>query len=93
MQVTANINDIDEKINKLREFYELESKINEQGLYIKFLTAADVAKLTGWSKPTVDQLFNCAEFPACDYGKSKIVEVHALLEFFSVPRRKKRNCW
>lgn len=93
MKVTADIENIDEKIEKLKEFYELEKKINDEAFYIGFLTANKVAELTGWSKPTVDQLFNTPDFPVCDFGKSKIVEVHALLEYFSVPRRKNRRYW
>ena len=48
----------------------------------------DVAEMTGWSHTTVEKLFNDPKFPAADYGKRKLVENHALMQFFSVRREK-----
>lgn len=48
----------------------------------------DVAEMTGWSHNTVEKLFNDPKFPAADYGKRKLVENHALMQFFSVRREK-----
>lgn len=54
----------------------------------KFYTIDETAKLLGWSKTTVQELFNCKDFPCCDFGKRKVVEISALKKYFSVPRRK-----
>ena len=51
----------------------------------------DVAEMTGWSHTTVEKLFNDPKFPSADYGKTKVVEVHALIQFFSVPHNKERE--
>ena len=50
---------------------------------VKFYTVADVMKLTGWSEMIVLRMFNDPSFPAADYGKAKIVEAHALIDYFS----------
>ena len=51
----------------------------------------DIVEMTGWSYTTVDKLFNDPSFPSIDYGKAKIVENHALMQFLSVRREKARN--
>ena len=51
----------------------------------------DIAEMTGWSHNTVEKLFNDPSFPSIDYGKTKIVENHALMQFLSVRREKARN--
>ena len=38
---------------------------------------------------TVLKLFNDPQFPASDFGKTKVVEAHALINFFS--KRHERN--
>ena len=43
----------------------------------------DLAKRTGWSLGTIHRLFDYPEFPSIDYGKRKLVENHALMDFFS----------
>ena len=50
---------------------------------VKFYTVEQLLKLTGWSETTVLRLFNDPSFPAADYGRSKIVEAHALIDFFA----------
>lgn len=52
-----------------------------------FLTINDVAELTHMSKSTVENLFRIPSFPACDFGKSKVVEIHALVYFFMEAKR------
>ena len=58
---------------------------------VKFYTVAEVMKLTGWSEAIVLRMFNDPSFPAADYGRSKIVEAHALIEFFSKRHEKARE--
>lgn len=44
----------------------------------------DVVKMSGWSHNTVEKLFNDPKFPSIDYGKRKLVENHALMQYLSV---------
>lgn len=80
--------DLDEQLaeikNLVAELKELESAVDR----ICFLTINDVMDATHWSRPTVQNLFNRPDFPACDLGKEKVVELTALRRYFSVPRRK-----
>lgn len=55
---------------------------------LKFYTQKDVERMTGMSVQTVQKLFNDPEFPACNYGKSFIVEANALMGFFAHKRDK-----
>lgn len=48
----------------------------------------DVVEMTGWSKKIVQKLFNDPEFPSVDYGKAKMVECHALINYFSIRRER-----
>lgn len=50
---------------------------------VKFYTIADLIKMTGWSEATVQKLFNDPKFPSSDFGKAKVVEAHALIDYFS----------
>lgn len=50
-------------------------------------------KLLNWSKTTVQRLFNDPKFPAANYGKGKVVEVHALIDFFSRRHDKEREAY
>lgn len=51
----------------------------------------DLVEMTGWSHSTIEKLFNDPRFPSIDYGKRKLVENHALMQFLSVRREKARN--
>ena len=51
----------------------------------------DIVNMTRWSYTTVQKLFNDPSFPSADYGKSKIVEAHALIDFFSTKHTKARE--
>lgn len=50
---------------------------------VKFYTISDIAEMTGWSEKTVQKLFLDPQFPSADYGRIKVVESHALIDFFS----------
>lgn len=76
------LDDIIEKLSTIQN-------ANKKASNIKFFTQEDVARVTGMSKSTVKKLFNDPEFPACDYGKTYIVEANALLKYFDVRRSKK----
>lgn len=57
---------------------------------VKFYTIAEVKELTGWSETTIQKLYNDPTFPATDFGRTKLVEAHALINYFS-KRRTKQN--
>ena len=47
----------------------------------EFYTIKDVAKMTGWSLPTVQDVFNRPDFPTLNFGKSKLVKKEAFEEW------------
>ena len=51
-----------------------------------FYTIKDAMKLLHWGKTKVQKLFNMKEFPACDFGKEKVVSKQAFYNFFSQRR-------
>ena len=53
---------------------------------VRFYTVSDVMEMTSWSKKVVLRLFNDPDFPAAELGKAKVVEAHALIDYFSVRR-------
>lgn len=55
---------------------------------IVFYTIDDVIKMTHWSRQTVQKLFNDPAFPYTDFGRQKLVTNVALIEYFSVQRKK-----
>ena len=50
---------------------------------VKFYTISDLTKLLKWSENTVQRLFNDPKFPSANFGRTKVVEAHALIEYFS----------
>ena len=58
---------------------------------VRFYTISDVMELTSWSKKVVLGLFNEPEFPASNLGKAKVVEAHALIEYFSTRRDREKE--
>ncbi len=58
---------------------------------VRFYTIENVQEMTGWSKKTVQKLFNDPRFPASDYGRIKVVEAHALIDYFSKRHEKDRE--
>ena len=57
----------------------------------RFYTIGNIQEMTGWSKKTVQRLFNDPRFPAADYGRIKVVEAHALIDYFSKRHEKDRE--
>jgi len=58
---------------------------------VRFYTSEDIMKLTGWGEKAVNMMFRDPEFPSVDFGKHKVVEAHALINYFSVRRSKKEG--
>lgn len=85
MIVEVNSN-LDEDIKKVDELIKKLEIANEKTIALQFITISDLASMTGWSKNTVQKLFNRKDFPACDYGKEKKAEITAVKDFFKVRR-------
>lgn len=58
---------------------------------VRFYTIKDLIELLGWSEMTVQKLFNDPKFPSANFGRQKIVEAHALIEYFSKKHIKERE--
>ncbi len=69
----------------IKDFYDSE---------IVFLTIKDVSNITGWSKKTVEDLFNNPSFPSTNIGKTKLVLKPAFIKFFMTKRsREDYSIW
>lgn len=55
---------------------------------VKFYSITDLVKMLGWSETTVQKLFNDPKFPSANFGRTKVVEVHALIDYFSKKHEK-----
>ena len=53
-----------------------------------FYTIKDVMEMQHCSKTTAQHLFNMKEFPACDFGREKIISKQAYYAFFEKRRSK-----
>jgi hypothetical protein len=90
-----------QKFNSLRRQRELESSWDEMSSLGKIYVSSevilysieDIRLMSGWSETTVQKLFNDPKFPAIDYGKQKLVENHALMQYFSIRREKARDTY
>lgn len=79
---------LDEELNKVKELVACLNEVKEKTNLIQFISIKEFSKITGWSEKTVQELYNRKDFPSTDYGKEKKAEVHAIINYFSVPRRK-----
>ena len=86
-----NINidtDLDEQLDKVKEIMHYLCEIEKTTDLLRFISIKEFSKMTGWSVPTVQNLYNRPDFPSTNYGKEKKAEIHAIVEYFKVPRRK-----
>lgn len=58
---------------------------------VKFHTISDLKNMLGWSENTVQKLFNDPKFPSSDFGRIKVVEAHALIDYFSKKHLKQND--
>ena len=58
---------------------------------VKFYTISDLKNMHGWSENTVQKLFNDPKFPSSDFGRIKVVEAHALIDYFSKKHLKQND--
>lgn len=83
-----SLEDIKKLNDELSEFKSnIDSFSNDD---ILFFDANDIRKITGWSKHTIETLFNNPAFPSTDIGKKKLVLKTAFIKFF-MERRCKDN--
>ena len=80
---------IHDKINEKDAVKELS--VDEIPVEIRFFTISDLQEMLGWSETTVQKLFKDPNFPSADFGRSKVVEAHALIDYFSTKHVKKRE--
>jgi len=80
---------LDEELERITNVVASLKELNDNVKSLAFITINDFCKLTGWSKNTVQNLYNSPDFPSCDLGKEKIAEVHAVIDYFKVPRRRR----
>ena len=81
-------NNLKEQIENLTLLADRLEKIETNTQKLQFITVRELAKLTGWSIATVQNLFNRKDFPSCNFGKEKIAEINAVREYFKIPRRR-----
>ena len=79
---------LDEQLDKVKELMIYLKEIESTSDLLRFITIQEFSKITGWSIPTVQNLYNRSDFPSTNYGKEKKAEIHAIVEYFKVPRRK-----
>ncbi len=78
-------------VNEKRNENITEFNLEEIPVEIRFFTIADLQEMLGWSYTTVHKLFKDPNFPSADFGKTKVVEAHALIDYFSTKHVKKRE--
>lgn len=79
---------IDDELEKVRELVKGLTEIKDKANLIRFIGVKEFAEISGWGERTVQDLYNRADFPTTDLGKEKKAEVHAIIEYFKVPRRR-----
>lgn len=73
---------------------QLQNNTNQPFVFIinnpleGFYTIKDVMEILHCGKKTAQKLFNMKEFPACDFGKEKVVSKQAFYDFFATRRSK-----
>ena len=77
--------------NENEKYAVKELSVDEIPVEIRFFTISDLQEMLGWSETTVQKLFKDPNFPSSDFGKSKVVEAHALIDYFSTKHVKKRE--
>ena len=87
MEATKVNNDFSLSLKEIKEINEEISKFlsNAEKLEnedVLFFDTSDVRRITGWSKKTVEDLFNHPAFPCTEIGKRKLVLKISFIKFF-----------
>ncbi len=88
--MSSYLNDSEkQRLKRMRE-QEMRSALDRLSISseVRLYSIDDLAEMSGWSVKTVQKLFNDPAFPSLDYGKTKLVEAHALIAFLSVKHEK-----
>ena len=88
--VSTECNNLQVVIGLLQNIAEALNKPAESNT-VEFYNINQVVEMTGWSENTVQKLFNDPKFPSSDFGKTKIIEKTALLNYFSMKHIKSRD--
>lgn len=75
-------------MEKLKELIKTLDEVKEKTNMIHFISIKEFAKITGWSEKTAQEVYNRPDFPCTNFGKEKKAEIHAVINYFKVPRRK-----
>lgn len=72
------------------EYQKLDERSKNGPIYVSseviLYSINDLMKMTGWGYASVSRLFDDPEFPSIDFGRGRMIENHALMNFFSVRR-------
>lgn len=88
--MTVNINtDIDTQIKQLDEMLEKIKKLEDKSRLLNFVTIEQLAKARNCSIKTAQDIFNDKALPVEEYGKQKVVEINALINWYQQRRSRK----
>lgn len=91
--MTVNIEtDIDLNIKKVDELLEKLKQLEDKSKMITFITIKDFSKIRNISCSQAQTMFNLPDFPSENYGKQKVVELTALINWYQQKRDKKDSC-
>lgn len=85
LEINTNL---DEHLNKAKELLKTITEVEEKAEFIQFMSIKEFAEVAKMSEKKAQEVYNKPDFPSCDYGKEKVAEIHAVRQYFSVPRRK-----
>ncbi len=89
--MTVNINtDIDTQIKQLDEMLEKIKLLEDKSKLLNFVTIEQLAEARGCSIRTAQQIFQNEDLPVEAYGKQKVVELNALINWYQ-QRRSRQN--
>ena len=93
--MSSYLNDNEKQLQRLRKMRNQEMRITLDRLSIssevRLYSIDDLTEMSGWSRKTVAKMFSDPSFPSLDYGRTKLVEAHALIEYFSVKHERERD--
>ena len=79
---------LDEQLDKIKKLLSYLKEIEKTTDILRFISIQEFSKITGWSVPTVQNLYNRSDFPSTNFGREKKAEIHAIVDYFKVPRIK-----
>lgn len=79
----------DSELERIENLINALNKLDDKIVNLNFIGINEFSRLSGWSIKTVQDLYNRPDFPSTDLGKEKKAEVHAIINYFSVPRRRR----